>query len=266
MADLSQVRDQIASNIQTPVYPNGTSMPSIAGVPVTINSGYPIRTQLDQQLQAGNAMVSVYPLPQERVMTKFERIYQPNSYSGATLVLTVNLNAYTVTITGTISIPQAVMFIVNGVGYAYQVLANDTLDSIAINMAALISGAHAIGNVVYLPISYSIIARISSNCTASLELARVDRVFCISIWSPSENIRFLLGNAIDIYMKENYRQVMPDNFFAQVFYHDTKDTDMLDKSLIYKRDLNYTIQYATTLTNNFSTITDPYVEELTLEV
>ena len=65
-------------------------------------------------------------------------------------------------------------------------------------------------------------------------------------------------------MKQNYRIPMPDNFFAQVFYHNTDDTDMLDKSLIYRRDLNYTIQYATTVTENFASITDAFVQSTTI--
>lgn len=261
MADLSQVRNTIAQNVATAVYPNGTSQPSVCGIPVTVVAGWPIRTNLDKELQLGNAMVSVYPMKQERVVTKFQRNYIPNTFTSATLIATVSTNNLTpiVTITGSVSVPQAVMVIVNGIGYGYQVKITDTLNSIAAGIAALISGATSTGNVVNLPASYSVIARVNSNYTASEELARVDRLFMITCWTPDENTRYLLGQAIDIYMKENYRQVMPDNFFAQVFYHNTDDTDMLDKSLIYRRDLNYTIQYATTLTSDFATITDPFV-------
>ena len=263
MSDLSEVRNTIAQNLVTPIYPNGTSMPSIAGIPITINAGWPIRTNLDQQLQMGNGMVSVYPMKQERVVTKFQRKFYPNTYTAPTITLTVT--GQTVTVTGTVTIPQATMILANGLGYAYKILITDTRDTIAANTAALIAGATATGNVITLPSSYySIIARVSSNYPASQELARVDRLFMITIWVPDENSRFLLGNAIDIYMKQNYRIPMPDNFFAQVFYHNTDDTDMLDKSLIYRRDLNYTIQYATTVTENFASITDAFVQSTTI--
>lgn len=263
MADLSQVRDTIAQNIATAIYPNGTSQPSVCGVPVTINSGWPIGTVLDKQLQMGNAMVSVYPTNQNRIMTKFQRIYAPNIFTPATLTLTVSKQ--NVTIGGTVSVPQAPMIILNGIGYAYQVLINDTLESIAAALAALISGATSNGNVITLPNYYSIITRIASNYTASEELAREDRIFMITCWCPNESVRYLLGQAIDIYMKLNYRQVMPDNYFAQVFWHKTDDTDQLDKALIYRRDLMYTIQYATTYTGNFTPVTDAIVE-LTTEI
>lgn len=258
MSDLSQVRDTIAQNLQTPIYPNGVNSPSVAGVPVTIVAGWPIRTNLDKELQQGRAMVSVYPMSQERIMTKFQRNYIPNTITEPTIFLTVDSAAETVTITGSISIPQVVSIIINKIGYAYAVLTNDTLNSIAQNTANLIPGATAINNVIYLTGAYSIVARVSSSYSASKELARVDRLFMISCWCPNENIRYLLGSAIDIYMKDNYRIPMPDNFFAQVFYHNTNDTDLLEKSLIYRRDLNYTIQYATTITSDFITISDPY--------
>ena len=260
MADLSQVRQTFAENLVNAVYPNGINMPSVAGVEVTINDGWPIRTNLDKILQMGKAMVSIYPTNQSRVVTTFQRNFIPNTLTPATLTATVAGN--TVTIGGTVSIPQAVMLIVNNIGYSYQVLITDTLSSIATALTSLISGASSIGSVITLPQSYSLIARITSNYTASAELAREDRVFMITAWCPTEAIRFQLGQAIDIYMKLNYRVPMVDNFFAQVFWHKTLDTDMLDKSLIYRRDLYYTIQYATTITQNYASISDPFVEQI----
>lgn len=264
MADLSQVRDTFANNLNTPIYPNGTSMPSVCGVPVTINAGWPIRTNLDKQLQMGNAMVSLYPTKMERVVTTFQRNFIPNTFTSPTLTATVSTTKYTVVIGGTITLPQSIMVIVNGIGYAYQVQSLDTLDTIASALASLVPGAVAFHNTIYLQPSYELIARVSSNYTASAELSRIDLVFMITIWAPSEAIRFSLGNAIDIYMKENYRVPMVDNFFAQVFWKGVEDTDMLDKSLIYRRDLFYTIQYATTVTNNYAAITNAFVEEITL--
>lgn len=264
MADLSQVRDTIAQNLNTPIYPNGTSKPSITGSNVAIVSGWPVRTNLDLRLQANTPVVSVYPKNQERVVTKFQRIYAPNTATAATLTATAVGNK--VTIGGTVSLPQAVMVIYNGNGYSYQVQLGDTLTTIATALALLIPNATSLGAVITVLSPYQLIGRISTDYTASEELARVDRVFMITIWAPDENTRFILGNAIDVYMKLNYRIPIPaDNYFAQVFYHSTDDFDDLDKSLIYRRDLLYTVQYATTLTNDFTSISDPFVESLTFK-
>lgn len=264
MPDLSSVLNTVAGNLVTPVYPNGTGQPSIvAPAQVTIEAAWPIRTQLDKDLQAGNAHVSVYPTNMERVMTKFERNFQPSIATAATLMATVSGN--TITITGTVSVPQSMMAIVNYQGYAYTVQAGDTLNSIATNWANAIPNATAYENVITIGGVYSLIARIATQYSAAQELARMDRVFMISIWSPTPTIRATLESAIDIYMKQNYRIPLADNFFAQVFYDQMPWTDMLEKSLIYRSDLRYIIQYPTTVTDEFTTVADPYVNSIDVD-
>lgn len=263
MSDLAAVIQTIAQNLVTPIYPNGTTNPSIAGVQVTINDGWPIRSQLDADLQSGFAHVSVYPTNQERVMTKFERVYELNTQTPTTIVLTVS--GTSVTVTGTISTPQVVMIIANSIGYAYAIQSNDTVNTIATNTAALIEGATATGNVLTIPSAYSLKAVVSTPYSASQEIARMDRVVMISVWAPNQVIRATLEAAIDVYMKENYRIPMPDNFFAQVFYLSMSWTDQLEKSLIYRSDLKYTIQYATTITNAFMSVADAFPNSITLQ-
>lgn len=264
MPDISSVLTTVTQNLVTPIYPNGTGQPSIVGVQVTIGEGWPIRTQLDKDLQAGNAHVSVFPTTQERVVTKFERIYQPSTLTAPTIVLTTS-GTNQITITGTVSIPQSVMAIVNGTGYAYGIVQGDTLDTIATNWAAVIPNATAMGNVITITQAYSLKALVSTPYTAAQEIARMERVFMISCWCPSPTIRATLGAAIDVYMKENYRIQLADNFWGQVFYSHLDEIDMLEKSLIYRRDLNYIIQYPTTITNNYVTVADAYVNSITLD-
>jgi hypothetical protein len=259
MPDLSQVLTTVTLLVQEAVYPNGTSQPSVAGVQVSIEEGWPIRSNLDKDLAAGYAHVSVFPTNKERVVTKFERTFQPNTLTPATLTAVVS--GQTITIGGTVSIPQAVMVIVNGQaaqGYGYQVLITDTLDSIAAGIAALIPGASAVGAVVTVPSAFDLVARIATQYTASEELSRQERVFMISVWSPTPEIRYLLGSAIDVTFKENYRIVLSDNYFGQVFYDHVEEIDMLEQEIIYRRDLFYNVQYPTTVTNSYTTITDPY--------
>lgn len=260
MASLGQVTQTIAQNLVTPIYPNGVDNPSIVGVQVTINDGWPIRSQLDIDLENGLAHVSVFPTTKERVITKYERIYQPLTQVAPTIILTVR--GKTVTVTGTVSTPQGVMLIVNGIGYAYTIMSGDTLDTIAANTAALILGATATGNVITISGAYSIVARVVTPYSAAEELSRVDRVIMISVWAPNPSMRATLEAAIDVYMKENYRIVMPDGFYAQVFYEGINWVDMLEKSLIYRSDLSYIIQYATTLTTNFTSIGDAFVNSI----
>jgi len=269
MPDLSQVLTTVTLLAESAVYPSGTSQPSVAGVQVTVEEGWPISTQIDKDLAAGYAHVSVFPTNKERVVTKFEREFQPNQKTAATLTATVT--GQTITIGGTVTIPQAVMVIVNGQaaqGYGYQVLVNDTLDSIAAGIADLIPGSSAVGAVVTVPSAFDLVARIATAYTASEELSRQERVFMISVWAPNPNIRYLLGSAIDIAFKQNYRIVLPDNYYGQVFYSHVEEIDILEQQIIYRRNLFYNVQYPTTVTNTYTTITDPYtitqiVQEIT---
>lgn len=256
MATLLQVLQTLTSLVATACYPNGTSMPSVTTKQISIESGFPIRTQQDLDLGSGFSHVYVYPTDKERVVTKFQRIYQPMTKTAATIVLTVSGN--NVTVTGTISVPQAVMIIVNGVGYGYQILSNDTLDSIASNTAALIPNATASGNIIMIPNQYSLIARVTTAYTATEELSRVDRIFGIYVVSPNFTDRSTIIDAMDVFLKENYRITLPDNFVGMVFYNDTIIHDDLEQYTVYKGWLNYTIQYPTTLTNAFTSITDPF--------
>lgn len=256
MASLGQVLTVLTNLVTNAVYPNGTSSPSTADVDTTIIAGWPIRNKIDEILRANKALISVFPTNKQKVVTKFERIYQPVTVTAATLTATVGSN--TITIGGTVSVPQAVTAIVNGTGYSYLVLINDTLSTIAAGLAALIPGASAVGAVITLSNPYSVEARIATNATAAYELSRQERVFLIRCWTTSPIVRDNLMNPIDIAFKENYRVVMPDGFWAPIFPMEAAEPFMDDweKSLMVIGNLEYKVQYATTKTDSFTTITD----------
>lgn len=258
MSELSQVLSTVTDYVTTAVYPNGTSHPSVAGVQVTIESGWPIQSQLDDDLKSGYAHVSVYPTNQERVVTKFGRQFETNTLTAPTIIATVTYvsGVPTVTLTGTVTLPQVVVIIADGIPYAYIVMSGDTLNTIAASLAALIPGATSLNNAISLPENFGAICNISTGCTATQELSRQERVFMVNVYAPNDPVRTALAGAIDITMKQNYRMLMPDGVIAQVFYSHNDDFDNFEKSLIYKRVLYYIIQYATTVTNNYLTIAD----------
>lgn len=257
MATLLQVLQTLTAQATIACYPNGTSQPSVTGKQISIESGFPIRSQQDADLIAGFSHVYLYPTDKERVVTKFERTFQPMQQSAATITLTVS--GQTVTVSGTISTPQAVMIISNNIGYGYQIQSGDTLNTIATNTALLIPGASSTGNVITIPASYSLIARVATNYTAATEISRVERIFNIYVISPNPVDRSMILDAIDVNFKQNYRLTLPDNFTGMVFYNNTILHDELEQYRAYKGWLGYMVQYPTTLTQNFTTITDPFV-------
>lgn len=260
MADLSDVMTVLVNLAEVAVYPNGTNNPSVANVDVRIFSGWPIPANLDADLKAGKANVSVYPTSMERNTTRFETDWQQSTLNTATLTLTTTTN--TVTVGGTVSVPQTCMVIVNGTGYAYAVQANDTLNSIASGISALIIGSSVVGSVVTIPSAYSLVGNISVSGTTIREVKRQERVFAITVWAPSDFIRSTLASAIDVLFAATERFVLPDNFYARLKYQNSHQTDLIEKYICYKRDLMYSVEYATTQTDLDYTIADSYLNSL----
>lgn len=258
MAGVKQVLDMAYNQVISAVYPNGTSQPSIAGIDVTIIEGWPIRNKLDDVLRAGNAMISVFDGGKSRTAIKFVgQEYQTVSINPATI--TADVSGQTVTIGGTISVPQSVMVIVNGTGFAYQVLISDTPDTIAEALADLIPGATVLGAVITIPDAHSLQARIATAATAATELGRQERIISIKLWCPTPDIRDAMYEPIGNIFKKNYRVVLADGFYCHIFpaepavaYDDSKEIP-----LVYMGNIEINVRYASTEADTFTTITQP---------
>lgn len=254
MADLTDVQNALVGMVEQAVYPNGISQPSVAGVDVSIFPGWPIRNVLDDEMKAGNAMISVFTTNKVKDVTKFERVFQDVQAVPVTITATVVGNV--VTIGGTVSVPQAVMIVVDGVGYSYQVLITNTLDDIATALSLLIPNSIALGSTLTVDYKKSLIARIVTQISAAEELGRQERVFQITCWCNNPTIRSLLAPPIDIFFRLQYRFVLPDGFYCHMWWDNDTETDDLEIPLIYRRDLFFRVQYATTNTQTFTTVAD----------
>ncbi len=257
MADIFDVETVIAGLVNDAIYPNGTSQPSIAGINVLTRTGWPERTLIDNAMQSGSALISVFGTKSVRDCTRFERYFQAGTLSAPTL--TVDVTDTTITIGGTVTLPQAINVIFNKIGYGYSVLQNDTITTIATAVAALIPGATSIGPVITLTNVISFTARVVTAYTASEELIRVDQVFMIRCWCPNFTVRPIIGQAVLQQMMLNYHITLPDNFSGLVRNDHYFDNDDIQKLILYVRDIYLTVQYPTTLTQSFTTIADPYV-------
>lgn len=252
MADLSDVLNTLVTMVGSAVYPNGTSQPSVAGVDVSIFPGWPVRNKLDDEMKAGRAMVSVYPTNKEKDVTKFQRVFQQVSVTPETIIGTVVGNV--VTLSGTVTVPQSVMIVVDGVGYSYQALVTDTLTDIVIGLSLLIPGSVPSGTSLTVSYNNTLFVKIITQSVTAEELGRRERVFQISCWCPTPAIRSLLAPTIDIYFQMNYRFVLSDGFYCHMWYDHTNETDDLEIPLIYRRDLFFRVQYATTYSQSVPTI------------
>lgn len=253
MADLSDVVKLLADTAAGALYPNGTSQPSVVAVDCKVVEGWPVPADLDAFLAAGKIQVSVYPLPgMDRNTSRFPKVWQQLSVNSATLTATVS--GGTLTIGGTVSTPQVVMVRYNGAYYSYEVQGTDTLDSVAAGIAALITGATSSGAVVTVPSAWELIGRIVTSGTAIMELRRQQRVFKITVWAPTPALRDSASQVIDLAFAQIERADLPDGSSARVVYRGTVESDKNLPRSIYRRDLDYQVEYATTITETNTTI------------
>ena len=260
MADLADVQTAFVNLITAALYPNGTGQPSSIVIPVGVYAGWPVASQLDGDLAllskgtGGKAHVTIYPTPTERNTTRYPRDWKQVIAPVQTLTLTQN--GLQVTVGGTVSTPQNVMLMVNRLPVVYQVQAADTLTTIAAALAALVTGASSVGAVLTLPNSAILTAaRVGASGTNIQEIRRQDRVFQISIWADSPAHRDTLGAAVDVALAALQFLTLADGTGARLIYKNTVQNDLLQKAGLYRRDLMYSVEYATTVTEIDTQIT-----------
>ena len=255
MADISDVVNAIAQLCEDAIYPNGSSSPSVAGVDVNIITGWPLNENLLRRMEAGKATVSVFPTNQERNITKLQRIPFFVSQQDSTTTATVSLN--TVTLGGTVDVGKAVVVILNKVAYGHLIETGDTLGSIASSLAADIPGATALGAVITITGVIELDAKTTSIVTSGTEVGRQERVVSIMIWAPTPEIRIALGSAITVFFQEKIRIDVGD-ISANIVYKNSREDDSVQEGRVYRRDVNYTINYPTILYSYAPTVTWPH--------
>jgi hypothetical protein len=250
MADVADVSAAIVTLIAGALYPNGTGQASAITAPCKVFPGWPNSTSLDADLRAGTVQVSVYPQPNiERVTTRYPQAWQTQTTTTPTLTATVNAN--TVTIGGTVTVGHYVTLIVKNLAYSYAAQAGDTLATVAAALAALINPttpASAVGDVITLSATANgrIVARTGAPGTIMRELRRQQRGYQIIIWASSNALRSAAANVIDQAMSATDFVTMPDQTAAWLVYRSSNDSDQQERALLYRRDIFFWAEYATT--------------------
>lgn len=261
MADIIDVQNALATIIAAALYPNGTGQASVTNSPIVVYPGWPESATLDTDLAAGKCHVTIFPKNEERNTTRYSNAQQATVAAAPTL--TASVVAQTITIGGTVTTPQNIALIINGAPYVYPVLANDTPTTIAAALAALvavnIAGTTSSGPVITIGTTGRIqAARVNSNATVAAEIRRQERVFMITVWADTPTHRDTVGAALDVALAQTEFLSMPDGFGARLIYKNSPVNDGLQKEHLYRRDINYSVEYATTVS---STATPVIVEQ-----
>ena len=252
MADIADVMNAFVASIAQTIYPNGTGQPSVTGLATAVYAGWPQSSQMDADLAgftkgAGRIHVTVYPTGTEKNTTRFSNGWQ--TLTDAMPTLSLAISGQTVTIGGTVSVPQNVALLVSGLPYTYAVQASDTLTSIATAIASMIAGATNSGPVITLPATARIqAARSGSNGTSIREVRRQQRTMQLTIWADTPAHREATAQALDVALAATEYLSLPDGTGVRIVYQSTRLDDATQKANLYRRDLLYTAEYATTQT------------------
>lgn len=258
MASLTDVMKQVAAQVAAIAYPNGTGQPSAAGIPIRVYPGWPVPNVLEADLKAGWAHISVYPHGKDNKTTRYiGRGWEPLTDPVHTVVMTVAGSV--VTLSGTIS-KQNLMINLNGVSYVYAMQVTDTLTTAATALASMVPGATNVGPVITITGAHSIITRVGGFGTAIKETKRQEQSVQIIIWANSPEARAAVADPIDAALSDSNSMSFADGSAGIIRSAGSLMTDQLQKADLYRLDLFYMIDYATTQTMQATEIIAPTMD------
>ena len=261
MADVLDVMDTLVSQVTGYVYPNGTGEQSVTGGAINIFPGWPLPNQIDKDMPQGIVDVSVFQMPgMERNTTRYQPAQKVMSVAEPTLTLKAAANV--VTVGGVMPspfTPHNLAVLVGGAPYIYSVQSTDTLTSIATGLAALIAvaypGTTSSGAVIMLPTgSVPIVARVGTTGVVTTEWERQQELFKVTVWAPDFTTRKTVGSAIRSGFAQIHDLTMVDGYGANILFRSGPLSDDPEKAHIFRRDLNYQVEYATTTTQQLATV------------
>ncbi len=238
------------------IYPNGTANPSVAGVDVGISRGWAIPRQEQQALAAGAITVTVFPLDVEQKTTRYPKDWYVTAQP--TFGLTMTALGDTLTLGGTPSSPLNAAIFVNGISYVYPVQPGDELADIATGLATLANADNAAsssGPMVRV-FGQRVSGRVGGFGTMQREIKRQKRSFQITFWCPDWTTRDAVVPPVDIVLADTDFITLPDGTGGRLLYERSRVVDRDENENLYRRDLVYSVEYATTQTQGVPQVVD----------
>jgi hypothetical protein len=255
MADISDVENALVALIADAIYPNGSTQASVINADLIVGRGWPVPEKLYDDLKAGKVTVSVYPQNGvERNTTRFTTDIHTLNIPAPTVTATIS--GQTITFTGSLPTPQNIGVIIGDFSPTaktaiYPATSADTMITIAAGLAALLVtagiAATASGPVLTLPATAIASASVGVFGTAWQELKRQERSIQVTLWCPTPAMRDLAAPLIDVALVQNEHLLLDDGSGARLVYQRTMISDERQTVEIYRRDLVYMVEYATTL-------------------
>ena len=275
MADISDISATLLALAGAALYPvppaadDGYAL-SVVGLPVRLYEGWPLPALLDADLkgldadgnvlkagETGNAIpvmhVTVYPGPTQAASASVAQIFEPPvvvvpAVHGLTAV--VSDDQTRLTLTGTPSDSEYVTVVVDNraIYSRVGVTATAILDALLADVLADFPSATLSGSTLIIPGAHEMVVKLGAKARMSQILHRQRQRVVIIIWAPDNAARNAAATAIDVALKQNLRLTLPDASQAILTYDSTFVTDHWETVGVYRRDLTFSAEFATTET------------------
>ena len=246
MADLSDVEATLVAAVTQALYPDGSSLPSVLGVPCRIYRGWPLATALTNDLKRGAVNVTVSAGPEAgRLTTRYNDGLRGSS---AAVTLTTDAAGNTVTFGGQANPGQVAGLLIDGQTYVYATQVGDTPAMVAANLAEAARADTIVtlsGAVLSVPAAGKLAARVVASASFQQEVRRQERAFCIVCWCSSPQTRDKAAVAIDQAFAGLTFITFPEGTSGRITYKGTTVMDRGEDVLLYRRDLLFDVEYPT---------------------
>lgn len=249
MADLSDVEEALVALVAGILYPAGPAAPSIVGRTCRVYRGWPAGAALDADLAAGRVNVTVFPEPRpQEVTTRYPDVLE--RVGEATPRLSISVAGRTATVSGEASLGQVAGLLVDGMAVVHRTARGDTPEMVAAVLAAYLRPRHIVtvsGASLTVAGAGTMVGRVVADQTMRRETRRQRQVFRVSLWCPDPATRDRAASAIDAALSARDFIALADGCTGRLLFRGTSAFDQSRDARLFRRDLLYAVDYATTL-------------------
>ncbi len=246
MADQSDVEIALVNMVSAALYPNGTDDTSVPGPDCRIYRGWPNSAALNADLAAGKINITVFSRADaSRTTTRYAERWMG---APAHPTLTVSIDGTSVTFGGTADVGQIAGILIDGTSYAYRTRAGDTPQLVAANLAAMARGNSFVRlsqSTLTIAGAGDLLARVVADAPVQSEVRRQAQGFRLTCWCPTPATRDVAAGTIDQVLSQQRFITLPDGTSGRLVYAGTTVFDQSQNARLYRRDLNYDVEYAT---------------------
>ena len=258
MADQSDVETALAGLVGAALYPGGiAALGAVPGAVVRIYRGFPLAAGLDADLAAARSNVSISASDgATENTTRWPDLSLPQAVAVPSLF--ANVAGITVTFSGAAGPGQVAAVIADTATVAYRSHAGDTPASVAAALARLLQPlrvASAIGAVLTVPSTLRLVARVAADQSVLRITRRQRQTFKVSCWCPDPATRDAVGSAIDAALSGVDFLGLADGTSGRLLAVSSSVSDRWEDAALYRRELIYSVEYATTIAQSLPRMT-----------